>query len=180
MSLSAFPDPAQLQILLDESACRKVLSRYGPSLDWRDAKGLATTVWPDAIVDYGFFKGSGEEYVRTFIEVERAAIRPFHMMVCDRLEVNGAHAAAESVGIALTIETGSNGAITARQYWGRYLDQLHKRKNEWRISRRQYLVHGVFDVGIRELDLGALQGLPIADNLNIQHPLFRAFGGGKI
>lgn len=156
--------------LLDELACRKVLGRYGPSLDWRNPDLLASCVWPDAIIDYGFFKGSGAEYVKVFMEIERAAMRPFHLMVCDRVEVSGARAIAESVGIALTIEKEADGSAAARQYWGRYLDQLEKRGEEWRIIRRQYLVHGVFDVAIAKVDLGALAGLYVAENLTPDHP----------
>src|SRR5580698_10361745 len=106
----------ELQRLLDEAACRKVLSRYGWTLDWRDADALTSTVWPDAQVDYGFFKGSGADYVRVFIEIERAAVRPFHMLVCDQLEVKGEYAEAESLGLALTIETAADGSTAARQY----------------------------------------------------------------
>lgn len=156
--------------LLEELACRKVLGRYGPSLDWRNPDLLASTVWPDAIIDYGFFKGSGEEYVKVFMEIERAALRPFHLMVCDRVEVNGAHATAESVGIALTIEKLADGSAAARQYWGRYLDQLEKRGHEWRIILRQYMVHGVFDVTVPKLDLGSMEGLHVAENLTPGHP----------
>lgn len=175
MDKPGVPDQTQVLTFLDEAACRKVLSRYGPALDWRDPEALSDTIWPDAAVDYGFFKGSGEEYVRAFIEIERAAVRPFHMLVCDQLEVNGQYAEAESLGIALTIETLPDGVVAARQYWGRYLDQLHKRGKEWRISRRNYLVHGVFDVAIREFGPGTLQGLHVADDLRVQHPMYRRF-----
>ena len=52
-------DQDELQALLDEAACRKVLSQYGPGLDWRDPDALARTLWPDAYIDYGFFKDLG-------------------------------------------------------------------------------------------------------------------------
>ncbi len=167
-------DNAELAALVDEAACRKVLGRYGSALDWRDDDALASTIWPDAVIDYGFFKGSGEEYVRTFMEIERAAVRPFHLLVCAQLEVKGASAEAESLGFALTIETAADKSVTARQYWGRYLDQLQKRNGEWRISHRVYMTHGVFDVGIQDFDMGKLEGMYVAHDLSVRHPMYRA------
>lgn len=168
-------DVAELLALLDEMACRKLLGRYGSALDWRDEAALASTVWPDAVIDYGFFKGSGEEWVRAFMPIERAAGRPFHIVVCEQLEVHGSYAEAESLGFSVTRETPAEGATTVRQYWGRYLDQLQKRGKEWRISRRTFLMHGVFDVDITNAPQGTIDGLYVAENLTIDHPMFRAF-----
>lgn len=168
-------DQQGLALLLDEAACRRVLSQYGPSLDWRNPDGLGGTLWPDAFIDYGFFKGNTEEYVRVFIELERAAVRPFHLMVCERLTVKGSNANAESLGIALTIETAADGKVTARQYWGRYLDRLEKRGNQWRIIHRTYLVHGVFDVATPapgSLSFGAIH---VASDLTTSHPMYKQF-----
>jgi SnoaL-like domain len=98
-------DAAELITLLDEMACRKVIGRYGSALDWRDEAALASTVWPDAVIDYGFFKGSGEEFVQAFMPIERAAGRPFHILVTEQLEVRSPFADAESLGFSLTFET---------------------------------------------------------------------------
>ncbi len=162
----------EMLALLDEAACRRVLSLYGPSLDWRDPDALARMFWPDAVIDYGFFKGKTEEYVRVFIEIERAAMRPFHLMVCERLTVNGSVANAESLGIALTIETAADGTATARQYWGRYLDQLEKRGKEWRVIRRTYLVHGVFDVATPTPGSLSFEAIHVATDLTTSHPMY--------
>lgn len=168
-------DHEELARLLDEAACRRVLARYGPALDWRDPAALASTVWPDAIVDYGFFRGTGEEYVRAFLEIERAAVRPFHMLVCEHVAVEGSHAHAESFGIALTIETAATDGATARQYWGRYLDELEKREKQWRISKRTYLVHGVFDVATPSPGSVSFGDIYVATDLTVKHPLYRSF-----
>lgn len=168
-------DHEELFRLLDEAACRRVLSQYGPALDWRDPEALANTIWPDAWVDYGFFKGNGEEYVRVFMEIERAAVRPFHMLVCEHIGVKGSRADAESVGLALSIETGTDGKPAARQYWGRYLDQLEKRGKEWRISRRTYYTHGVFDIVTPDPGSLSLGGIYVASDLQVHHAMYRRF-----
>lgn len=169
-------DIARLVELLDETACRKVLGRYGSALDWRDEAALASTVWPDAEIDYGFFKGTGEEWVKTFMPIERAAGRPFHILMCEQLEVKSPYAYAESLGLSITREIPLEGSTSVRQYWGRYLDELHKRGKEWRISKRTYIAHGVWDIDIsRGSAPGRLEGLYIAENLTVDHPMFRAY-----
>jgi hypothetical protein len=168
-------DTAELIALLDEMACRKVIGRYGSALDWRDEAALASTVWPDAVIDYGFFKGSGDEFVKAFMPIERAAGRPFHILVTEQLAVNGRHAEAESIGFSLTFETPAEGMKTVRQYWGRYLDELEKRGKEWRISKRIYIAHGVFDVDITTGSQGTIEGLYVAENLTIDHPFFKPY-----
>ncbi|MCP4195967.1 MAG: nuclear transport factor 2 family protein, partial [Proteobacteria bacterium] len=52
---------SQLQELLDRKACEDVLLRYGRTLDWLDGAGQQACFWPDAEIDYGFFKGSGTD-----------------------------------------------------------------------------------------------------------------------
>ena len=165
----------ELARLVDEAACRRVLARYGPALDWRDPEALAGTIWPDAQVDYGFFQGTGDQYVALLMDIERAAQRPFHMLVCEHIAVRGRTAEAESIGIAITIETAPDGRVMARQYWGRYLDQLQKRGEEWRIQRRTYLAHGVFDVATPDPGSFNLGGINMASDLQPGQPLHRRF-----
>ncbi len=168
-------ETAELVALLDEMACRKVIGRYGSALDWRDEAALASTVWPDAVIDYGFFKGSGEEFVQVFMPIERAAGRPFHILVTEQLEIHRPFAHAESLGFSLTSEAPSAGIKTVRQYWGRYLDRLEKRGKEWKIIQRTYVAHGVFDVDITNGSMGTIEGLHIAENLNVDHPFFKPY-----
>src|SRR5215471_8356664 len=167
-------ETAELVALLDEMACRKIIGRYGSALDWRDEAALASTVWPDAVIDYGFFKGSGEEFVQAFMPIERAAGRPFHILVTEQLDVRSPFADAESLGFSLTFENPAAGVKTVRQYWGRYLDRLEKRGKEWRIIQRTYIAHGVFDVDITTGSLGTIEGLHVAENLTVDHPFFKA------
>ena len=163
------------ELLLQEVAIRKVLGRYGSALDWRDETALSSIVWEDAVIDYGFFKGSGKEWVHTFMEIERAAIRPFHMLVCDRVQIHLPYAEAESLGLSLTLEEGAENVATARQYWGRYLDRLEKRGQEWRICHRTYVAHGVLDVNLDTSAAGRIEGLYVASDLGENHPFYRSF-----
>ena len=62
----------QLQELLDRKACEDVLMRYGRTLDWLDQSGQEECFWPDATIDYGFFRGTG---VMVQVHGERAKKR---------------------------------------------------------------------------------------------------------
>ena len=47
-----------LEDLLAKDAIIDVLARYSRTLDWLDDEGQASCFWPDAAIDYGFFRGS--------------------------------------------------------------------------------------------------------------------------
>ncbi len=132
-------DP-QIQELLDKKAIEEVLVRYCRTQDWLDDEGQASVFWPDADIDYGFFRGSGADFVTTVMDVERNALRRWHMGTNIQIKLTGPDSAiAESYGIA--VGTGeADGKLRDNMYGGRYLDELEKRDGEWRISKRQYLL----------------------------------------
>ena len=61
-------DPA-LQALLDKQAIGEVIARYSRTLDWLDDDGQASCYWPDAAIDYGFFKGTAANFVPVVMQV---------------------------------------------------------------------------------------------------------------
>jgi hypothetical protein len=61
----------RLQQLLDKQAINEVIQRYCRTMDWLDEPGQASCYWPDAEVDFGFFKGPVSEFVPMVIEHER-------------------------------------------------------------------------------------------------------------
>jgi hypothetical protein len=96
----------QLQELLDRKACEDVLMRYGRTLDWLDQSGQEECFWPDAIIDYGFFRGTGKEWVPIVMEVEASSVRRWHVSTGVMVQVQGERAKSECYGLSLgTIET---------------------------------------------------------------------------
>jgi len=132
-------DP-QLQELLDKKAIEEVLVRYCRTQDWLDEEGQATVFWDDADIDYGFFKGSGADFVKAVMEVERGSLRRWHLGTNIQIRLTGPDTAlAESYGIAVgTGET--DGVLQDNMYGGRYLDEFEKRNGAWRISKRTYIL----------------------------------------
>lgn len=131
-------DP-KLQELLDKRACEEVILRYGRTQDWLDEAGHNTCFWPDADVDFGFFKGSGADFVTTVMEHERSVPRRWHLCTSIVVQIEGRHAKAECYGIAVGAN-GEDGSLQQSMYGGRYLDELDKRGDEWRISKRTYIL----------------------------------------
>lgn len=132
-----------LRELLDRQACEDLLLRYGRTLDWLDEAGQASCFWPDAEVDYGFFKGTGADWVITVMEVEKASVRRWHMTTGLMVRVDGDAAQSECYGIAAATAANDDGELIDTLFGGRYLDELEKRDGEWRISRRQYVADWV-------------------------------------
>ena len=66
---------ASLDDLLAKDAITDVLARYSRTLDWLDEAGHASCYWPDAPIDYGFFKGTAADFVPVVMAIERRSAR---------------------------------------------------------------------------------------------------------
>jgi len=166
-------DP-QIQELLDKKAIEEVLVRYCRTQDWLDDEGQATVFWPDAHVDYGFFKGNGTDFVKAVMEIEHNGLRRWHMGSNIQIKMEGPDKAiAESYGIA--VGTGErNGKLHDNMYGGRYLDEFEKRDGEWRISKRIYILDWStnFPNAIQAVIDGGFQ-LNTLDIRDTGHPMYR-------
>jgi hypothetical protein len=112
----------ELRDLLDKHACIELVQRYSRALDWLDEAALKTVFWSDAQIDFGFFKGRGEDFIKRVMEVERSLTRRWHM-TCDPLvRVSGDVAEGESYGLAAGIMV-RDGRAVHDIFGGRYLDQ---------------------------------------------------------
>ena len=68
------PMDARLQELLDKQAIHEVMQRYCRTMDWLDEAGHASCYWPDAEIDFGFFKGRADAFVPMVMAHEREAV----------------------------------------------------------------------------------------------------------
>lgn len=130
----------KLQELLDIKACEDLVARYGRTQDWLDTPGQDSCFWPDAEIDFGFFKGNGADWVKTVMPHEEEAIRRWHMCTSVIIRVEGDRAKGECYGIAVGTNEDAEGNLVDNMYGGRYLDEFEKRAGEWRISKRTYIL----------------------------------------
>lgn len=157
-----------LQELLDKKACEEVLMRYARTLDWLDREGQSSCFWPDAEVDYGFYSGDGTGWVECVMEVEAASQRRWHMSGGLLIRIEGDTAHSECYGFTVSMSTDESGDSVDSLFGGRYLDELQRRDNEWRISKRRYVLDFNYQLpnGLDELVESGFN-LPI---LQIQQP----------
>ena len=133
----------ELQAVRDRQACEDLLVRYCRTLDWLDEEGQAACFWPDAVVDYGFFQGSGEEWVAVVMEVERSSVHRWHGSAGAIIKVEGNGASGESYGLSLGSVKNDAGELVDTLFGGRYLDEFEKWEGSWRIAKRRYVADWV-------------------------------------
>ncbi len=132
---------AAVQELLDRKAIGDVVARYARTLDWLDDDGQASCYWPDAELDYGFYKGPAAEFLPVVMATERASDRRWHMLGGLIVKFASADAAmSECYGIFAGATRQDDGSLAGHLYGGRYLDEWQKRAGEWRISKRLYIL----------------------------------------
>lgn len=168
-------DPA-LQELLDLKAIEAVIARYSRTLDWLDDEGQASCYWPDAAIDYGFFKGTAAEFVPVVMAIERASARRWHMVSGLAIRLTSPTTAqTECYGIATGLRREGDGPLTGNMYGGRYLDSFTKQHGEWRIAQRNYVMDWSLPLPPQP-DASPRPDfpLPILDISRSGHPLYRA------
>src|SRR5438128_10383143 len=92
-----------LRELLDKQACIELVQRYSRALDWLHEDALKTVFWADAEIDFGFFKGRGDQFISSVMKVERSVARRWHMTTNPLVRVSGDVAEGESYGLAAGI-----------------------------------------------------------------------------
>ena len=167
---------ASLEDLLAKDAITDVLARYSRTLDWLDEAGQASCYWPDAAIDYGFFKGTAADFVPVVMAIERRSARRWHLSGPPAIRLTGAaHAEVETYGLTAGVRRGDDGTYAGTMYGGRYLDAFEKRGPEWRIARRDYVLdwsHPIPDQPV--FDPNAAFPLPILEVLQGGHERYRS------
>jgi hypothetical protein len=167
---------AVLQELLDKQAIQELIARYSRTLDWVDDAGQAGCYWPDAAIDYGFFKGTAADFVPVVMAVERSTGRRWHLLSSLAVKLTSATTAeGECYGIALGFRREDEAEpYRGNMYGGRYLDQYEKRDGEWRISSRRYIMDWTMAMPDQpDASPNAEFPLPMLDLRESGHPDYR-------
>ena len=150
-----------------------MLLRYGRTLDWLDGTGQESCFWPDAEVDYGFFQGSGKDWVPLVMDVEAGSAHRWHVSTGIMIQLQGDNAKSECYGITVARSENDEGEGVDTIFGGRYLDELQKRDGVWRISKRRYIADwsNGFPDGLKGM---AENGL-VLNTLQISEPNHEAY-----
>jgi hypothetical protein len=125
-------------------------------------------------IDYGFFAGSGEDFIPFVMQVEKSSERRWHNLTNLSIKLNGNDAEVECYGIAQSMGSLA-GKRRDQMLSDRYLDSFQKCDNEWRISKRKFILDWTqsFDHGLDAFREGPMS-LPILDIREPGHPEYRA------
>lgn len=132
----------ELQRLIDEKKIQEILAIYCYAMDEYDQDLLSKVFWPDARLDYGMFKGTGQEFTDSIFKWRqgRGMGLTLHYISNSLIQVSKDNAWGVTYFRAYhrMPEDGESGAHDIF-IGGRYHDKFQKRGGEWRISARSLL-----------------------------------------
>lgn len=147
------------QRVADREQIRDCLARVARGEDRRARAVLETCYWPEAKLDFGIFAGSLEEYLGWVVPGSPAVLLTLHTLGQSYIEVHGARAAVEThITSYHRIDMGAEHRDVV--IFGRYLDQMEKRGDEWRINKRSMLYDWTKDFGTSVDWSNGLMGAP--------------------
>lgn len=155
------PMDANLRATIDRDGIRQCLERLARGEDRRDAGLISGSYWPDAITDYGVFRGVFADYLAWVVPGDAAIVNTQHVLGQTYSEIAGDTARAETQVIAYhRVNTGAEERDTC--IGGRYLDVFEKRDGEWRVAERTMLYDWYQDWGVSIDWSQGVMGLPLS------------------
>ena len=122
----------------DRLAILDLLARYTRGVDRCDLDVLAAVWAPGAMVDYGAGATDAVVWSKGLIAALRGHfLRTQHMLGQSIIDLDGDTATAETYCRAYHEQAGAQGP-TEMVVGGRYLDELVRTPDGWRIARRRY------------------------------------------
>src|SRR3984957_18432354 len=113
-----------LTALLEEDACRRLISCYSAAIDWADRESLGRIFWHDAQFDFGaaFFVGSGAAGVEFLIGSVNASLCRTHTLGSTWLTVDNGQARAETPAVNIWISHNPADSITGHFFLRGHLE----------------------------------------------------------
>jgi len=134
-----------LRLLLDRTEILDCISRCARGMDRHDAALIASAYHPDAVDDHGVFRGGVREFIR-HVNGDgdgepgahgRLFQSHLHYLTNTSIELAGDTAYAESYYLFSGDSKDGAGVLLT---FGRYIDRLERRDDEWRIAHRRVIL----------------------------------------
>ncbi|NKB96985.1 MAG: hypothetical protein GKR90_00585 [Pseudomonadales bacterium] len=144
--------------LANRSAIEEVIFKHCRGLDRVEKDTLKACYWPDATVDYGFFKGLAHEFC-DLISQGIVRHRATHHQVSNTIaNIRDVDALVETYLTAYHHKPG--GEATEMTYFGRYVDHFQQRDNVWKIQFRHVVMDWNQNLNTTDdMDTGSLSAL---------------------
>lgn len=122
------------------AAIEEILVLYSRALDWMDVDLLDRVFASSATIDYGFFKGSWEDFRPVLIAMERSFGRRWHLAVQSDIQFDDGGAWVTSYNLALAAPGTGSEADEVSGFCGYYIDRFVEIPDGWRISSRKHVL----------------------------------------
>lgn len=149
--------------------------RYAMGVDRRDRAALAALWWPEAVIDFGLFKGCGEEFAALVSAPNPAVEISDHFISNELFEIDGAFATGRSYVIGVSSLVGEGGRYE-QMVGGRYLDKYEQREGIWKFRHRLFVVDWMVSQPSNAVwtdGIGALAARGRPDGNDVSHAFFR-------
>lgn len=124
---------------LEMNAAMRVAHNLARALDRCDAEAIQNCFHPDGTDDHGIFKGTSSEFVTWVVPELEKYKKTQHMIGTQTAKISGKKVACESYFQAHHVIEVPDGTLQILVS-GRYLDNLEKRDNHWKIMHRLCVV----------------------------------------
>jgi hypothetical protein len=139
MSLSS-TEEARLRQLLDRTAIEDCLLRYCHAVDRCDPELLRGVYWPEATDDHIFWRGKRDDFVEFCMPILRSRDQTMHSISNILMRIEGSEARVQCYFNAYERARRKDGTPNDIRLFGRYLDRMEKRGEEWRIADRKVVL----------------------------------------
>lgn len=160
-------DRAALAALLDKARLTDLVAEYANLIDWIDWDRLDAIFWPDAMFDFGMFRGDLAEYRAFVVQLEEGYARRLHMFGLPSIRLSGDSARIDAL-CAILCRTDTPAPGVDDSFWGRYLLTAERRGGEWRLSGLTYVLNQHDRVERQADDRGG--PMHYGDGLSPRHP----------
>lgn len=160
--MSHSPDVSERDLveLLDREKIRDCLARVARGEDRRNAELVGSAYWPQAMLDYGVFAGSFEEYLAWVVPGSPDIAVTQHILGQSLIKMYVGTALVET-HVLVYHRAAAAGAQRDIVIGGRYLDWMDKVDGDWRISRRRMVYDWNQDLGDAVDPSAGLMGIPL-------------------
>jgi hypothetical protein len=124
-----------LRELVAKNACRELVYRIARGIDRMDAALIRSAFHEDATIDYGYFKGSVDDFVAWLWKVLPRMKRTQHCICNVLIELDGDVAHGESYVLAFH-DLSKKGEELTTTFGGRYIDRFERRNGVWKNASR--------------------------------------------
>ncbi len=129
-----------LEETADRLAILEVIYMHCRGVDRASADILKSCYWPEAQLNYGFYKGEAHPFCESLAEGLKRHKNTQHQVSNTLIDLKGDDAWSETYLTAHHYLPEDDGSSTEMTYFGRYFDHMLKKDGVWKIGYRKIVM----------------------------------------